>query len=127
MKVLVCGSRTYHRIPEIGRRLARLPRGSEIIHGGARGADSYAAIYARALGIPERAYPADWRGKGKRAGILRNLAMLDEKPDLVIAFWDGQSTGTKHTIDEARRRGIPVEVVPDLQVAPDSAKPLEAA
>lgn len=110
MKVLVCGSRTYDRIVVIGARLSQLPRGSEIIHGGARGADQLAAQAAHILGIPEKAYPADWRGKGKRAGIIRNLEMLDQKPDLVLAFWDGESTGTKHTIDEARKRGIPVEI-----------------
>lgn len=40
----------------------------------------------------------------------RNLAMLDEKPDLVIAFQINGSAGTQHTIDQARKRGIPVEV-----------------
>lgn len=109
-RVLICGSRDWPRPADIGRRLARLPRGTEIIHGAARGADQTAAIYARSLGIPERAFPADWRGKGKRAGILRNLAMLDEEPDLVIAFQHNGSSGTQGTIDEARKRGITVEL-----------------
>jgi hypothetical protein len=111
LRVLVTGSRDWSQHVLLKQRLAELPRGSSIIHGGARGADQSAGQAARALGIPETAYPADWRGKGKAAGIIRNLAMLDTKPDLVLAFWDGQSTGTKHTIDEARRRGIPVEVI----------------
>lgn len=111
MKVLVCGSRDWNRPTWIGRRLANLPRGSEIIHGDARGADILAKLYAHALGIPETAFPADWRGKGRAAGIIRNLEMLDQKPDLVIAFQVGGSRGTQHTIDEARRRGIPVEVI----------------
>jgi hypothetical protein len=111
MKVLVCGSRSWNRPSLIGRRLAKLPNDAEIIHGGARGADELAATYARALGIPVTAYPADWRGKGKRAGIIRNLEMLDQKPDLVLAFWDGESAGTRHTIGEAENRGIKVEVV----------------
>ena len=111
MKVLVCGSRSWNRPSLIGERLAKLPRGTEIIHGGARGADELAATYARALGIKETAYPADWRGKGKRAGILRNLEMLDQQPDFVLAFWDGRSTGTQHTIDEAENRGIRVEIL----------------
>ena len=111
MKVLVCGSRSWNRADLIAVKLSQLPRGSEIIHGAARGADVTAASLARSLGIPERAYPADWRGKGKRAGIVRNLEMLDAKPDLVVAFWDGESTGTKHTINEARKRGIDVEII----------------
>jgi hypothetical protein len=58
-----------------------------------------------------RVFPADWERYKRRAGIIRNLEMLDQEPDLVIAFWDGKSRGTAHTIGEARRRGIPVEVV----------------
>lgn len=111
MKVLVCGSRSWKQADKIAVRLTQLPRGSEIIHGAARGADVTAGSLARSLGIPEQSFPADWRGKGRSAGILRNLEMLDEKPDLVLAFWDGVSTGTKHTIDEAVARGIPVEII----------------
>jgi ABC-type Fe3+-hydroxamate transport system substrate-binding protein len=40
---------------------------------------------------------------------MRNAAMLDLQPDLVIAFSNG-SPGTNSTMTEARRRGIPVEV-----------------
>jgi len=38
--------------------------------------------------------------------------MLDEKPDLVIAFHPNlaESKGTKDCVNEAKRRGIPVEV-----------------
>lgn len=110
MKVLVCGSRDWTDPWEIEERLPHLPRGTEIIHGDCRGADRVAATVAGRLGFQVTAYPADWRGKGKRAGILRNLEMLDQKPDLVIAFQKAGSTGTQHTIDEATRRGIPVEV-----------------
>ncbi len=111
MLVLVCGSRSWSNPVLIRDRLRELPRGARIIHGGARGADTMAALYARALGIPETSYPARWREQGKRAGIIRNIEMLDQKPDLVLAFWDGASTGTGHTVSEANKRGIPVEVV----------------
>jgi len=80
------------------------------MHGGARGVDRLAARYADQLGHLVEEYEADWETHGKKAGIMRNLAMLDQRPDLVIAFWDGESRGTKHTIDEASRREIPVEV-----------------
>lgn len=111
MLVLICGSRAWSDPLRIKHRLQQLPRGARIIHGGARGADTTAALYARALGIPEQSYPARWREQGKAAGIIRNIEMLDQKPDLVIAFWDGTSTGTAHTVAEATTRGITVEVV----------------
>lgn len=92
-------------------RLSTLPPGTRILHGGARGADELAGRAAHALDLPATVFRPDWRRYGGRAGILRNLAMLDEGPELVIAFWDGSSPGTRHTIEEARRRGIPVEIV----------------
>jgi hypothetical protein len=111
VKVLVCGSRTWWDPERLRARLAELPEHAEIIQGGAGGADKLAAEFAADHALPCRTFPADWQRHGKRAGILRNLRMLDEEPDLVIAFWDGESKGTAHTIGEARRRGVPVEIV----------------
>jgi hypothetical protein len=111
MTVLVCGSRVWRDGPTIRARLKQLPRGTTIIHGGCRGADICAGAVARSLGLAVKEYPADWKGLGRSAGVRRNLAMLDQKPDLVLAFQIHGSTGTQHTIDEARKRGIPVEVV----------------
>lgn len=65
---------------------------------------------AQELGLLVKRFKPDWERFGKRAGIERNLQMLNEKPDRVIAFWDGVSPGTRHTITEARNRGIPVEI-----------------
>jgi hypothetical protein len=111
MKVLVCGSRGWDDADAVTARLLELPAEAYVIHGAASGADQLAAEAAAAIGIPQRAFPADWKTHGKRAGILRNIQMLDEQPELVIAFWDGKSRGTAHTITEAEARGIPVEVV----------------
>jgi hypothetical protein len=91
-------------------RLRELPRACIVIHGDANGADRMAAAAAARHGHTLRPMPADWEREGNRAGILRNLRMLDERPELVIAWWDGQSRGTAHTITEAKKRGIPVEV-----------------
>ena len=109
MRVLVCGSRTWTDAKTIEKRLRELPRGSEILHGGARGADTLAAGIALGLGFYVEEWPADWT-LGARAGLERNLRMLDEEPDLVLAFWDGSSTGTAHVVHAARRRGIATEV-----------------
>ena len=117
MKILVCGSRTWVETEKIRNRLMNLfldaPAGSrfKVIHGGAAGADALAGHEALRLGMRTRSFPADWKRYGKRAGIVRNLQMLDENPDLVLAFWDGSSIGTKHTIDEAKKRRISVEII----------------
>jgi hypothetical protein len=112
MLVLVCGSRVWTSEGIIRARLRELPRGTTIIHGGARGADLIAATVARSLGFQTVEYRADWKNQGRGAGFARNLRMLDAGPDLVLAFWDGRSRGTLHTVRNAERRyGIPVEVI----------------
>jgi hypothetical protein len=112
LKVLVCGSRDWTDEQLIARVLLGLTteRHVEIIHGGARGADRIAAQIASEFEFDVQTFPADWRAHGRWAGLRRNLQMLDENPDLVIAFQRNGSRGTQHTIDEARRRGIAVEV-----------------
>lgn len=97
-------------------RLFELPPTDDtvVVHGNAAGADRIAHQEAQKLGLRVEPHPADWQQHGKRAGIIRNLEMVESGVDLVIAFWDGRSTGTAHTMTEAKKRGIPVEVVPKL-------------
>jgi hypothetical protein len=112
MRVLVCGSRDWTDREIIARRLYDFhDEDLEVIHGAARGADRIAGDEAEAQMLSVRAFPADWERHGKVAGFIRNVQMLDEEPDLVLAFQINGSRGTQHTIDEARKRGIPVEVI----------------
>jgi hypothetical protein len=112
LRLLVCGSRDWTDKDVIADEMANyVPDCPTVIHGAAKGADSLAAEVAAAYGLDVQAFPADWARHGKRAGILRNLAMLDEKPYAVLAFQRNGSRGTQHTIDEALKRGIPVRVV----------------
>lgn len=54
-------------------------------------------------------FPADW-DLGKRAGPIRN-AQMAEKGTHLLAFWDGESNGTKNMISEAKKRNLEVRVV----------------
>jgi hypothetical protein len=69
--------------------------------GDARGADRIVADYATHSSIPLLILPALWDKYGKRAGILRNMAMVDIS-HIVIGFWDGKSNGTKQCITYAK-------------------------
>jgi hypothetical protein len=109
--VLVCGSRGWRDGLAIHRRLEELPEGTHLIHGGADGADDLAADAADLLGIRQLVCMPDYKTYGsKRAPHVRNDVMLDHS-DLVLAFWDGESPGTKSVIEKAKKRGIPVEVI----------------
>ena len=111
MKVLVTGSRKWTDYETIYKRLTMLPRDSIVIEGGASGSDTLARTAAFQLGLARVRIKPKWEIYGRSAGALRNRAMLDLKPDLVLAFRVAMSSGTTDCIDEARMRGIPVEVV----------------
>lgn len=116
MKVVVSGSREWKLLAPIYDALksARDKVGAPnvtVIHGGARGADQLAAKIARTLGMEVIEVPALWEKYGRAAGALRNIKMLDEhKPDLVLAFCLDGSRGTMHTVEEAMKRHIPVNL-----------------
>jgi nucleoside-diphosphate-sugar epimerase len=111
-RILVCGSRGWNDGHAVYLYLRNQPRDAVIVHGAcASGADRHAWLACQALGLRQEQHPADWKRFGKRAGFIRNDEMLDSGIDRVAAFWDGESRGTKHTIEGARKRGIPTFVV----------------
>ena len=112
MRIVCTGSRGWTDEATIQRRFRALSkgRGTHIIVGEARGADEMVALEALRRGFTLSVATADWERHGKRAGPIRNRQMLDLKPDLVLAFQRGDSPGTKDTINEARRRGLPLEI-----------------
>lgn len=88
-----------------------MPHHIEIAHGGAPGADTLADDWAIVNWVPVKVYPADWDKHGKRAGILRNIEMLEDfKPHMVVAFPGGR--GTENCRKEARKRGITTIGIP---------------
>lgn len=117
MRVLVCGGRDYARTEQQAlammsalASLHREHRFSEVIEGGAGGADSRAREFAEYACIPVRTFKADWLRNGRASGPIRNHRMIDEgKPDLVIAFPGGR--GTADMVMRAKRAGIPVQQV----------------
>ena len=76
---------------------------TRIVSGGARGADSLAERYAQENDIPILVLKPDW-SKGRGAGLARNKDIV-EQSDFVLAFWDGESKGTKNTISRTKRHG----------------------
>jgi hypothetical protein len=81
-----------------------------IIHGNAEGADKLSAEVAKELGYTIESYPADWNTYGKAAGPIRNQLMIEQKPDLVIAFWDGISRGTADMLNKATKAKVNIQI-----------------
>ena len=82
---------------------------TELISGGATGVDALAEAYARSHGIPIRVLRPDYALYGRKAPLVRNRQIV-ECADLVVAVWDGHSTGTTYTVDYANARGVPVRL-----------------
>lgn len=74
-----------------------------------KGADKLGERYAQEKNYPCRLYPALWDKYKMGAGHKRNKQMVEEA-DALIAFWDGESTGTLSTINYAKEKGIAVRV-----------------
>ena len=110
MKVLVTGDRHWKDKKMIKDVLSYLYGIDLIIAGDARGADRLTHEIAKEIGIPSKEYEARWEKHGKAAGPIRNKAMLDSKPNIVIAFHDNikESKGTKNMMEQARKAGVPV-------------------
>lgn len=116
MRVIVAGSRGITDYDYLAKRLDEilptLTSEPTIISGGARGVDQMGERYAIERRLPYLRFPANWDLYGRRAGYIRNAEMA-EHADALIAFWDGESRGTKHMIDEAMRMKLTVVVVDD--------------
>lgn len=114
MRTIFCGSRDLTNSWHIWNALQHLDAHADtIIHGGARGADAIADYYARKMGFTVEVFPAEWDRYGKRAGYLRNQAMLDGGADHVYAFVNKpieESRGTAIMVDIARQAGVPVDI-----------------
>ncbi len=108
------GSRTYPRLPLVAQTVRWLNDELTFVlvsgHGGA--VDCLAEQTQQACQAPYLIYPAEWRKYGKRAGYLRNVDIV-RASDGVIAFWDGQSRGTRATLRHAELEKKPVFVITD--------------
>ena len=82
---------------------------TEIISGGARGVDASAKDYALQHGLKLTEYLPEYARDGRAAPLKRNITII-EIADLVLAFWDGASRGTKYVIDNCKKRNIPVKI-----------------
>ena len=107
MRVAVVGSRAL-QIDDWENYLP--PDTNEIISGGAKGIDQSAANFARSNGIALKEFLPEYDKYGKRAPLLRNISII-ENADLILAFWDGTSRGTKFVIDACHSRNIPIRII----------------
>jgi hypothetical protein len=102
MKIAVIGSRTFDDYNLLRKTLDDIAGISTIISGGAKGADSLAEQWATEKGIETVVYKPAWAKYGRRAGGVRNRLIIEDC-DYCIAFWDGKSRGTRHSMELCKK------------------------
>ena len=116
-RVIIAGGRDFDDYEYMSTKLNELFKDPntfnnkmiKVISGMAKGADFLAIRYADENKLTKIIFPANWKVYHRIAGFLRNNDMLSIATHL-IAFWDRKSNGTKHMIEIAQMKGIPVWV-----------------
>lgn len=107
MKVAIIGSRGL----TVKYMEQYLPSNTtEIVSGGAKGVDTCAREYALAHGIKLTEFKPDYARYGRNAAPLKRNLSIIKYADIVLAFWDGSSHGTKWVIENCKRMGVEVRV-----------------
>lgn len=116
-RVLVTGSRSWtdrevmrNELNQVWVSLGRR-KDTTLVVGDAAGADHLAAELWRGAGFPVEQHTADWDNLGKRAGMVRNAAMVATGVDRCLAFANGETPGTRQCATLAEKAGIPVRVI----------------
>ena len=107
MKVAIVGSRTFNNFDLLSKKVKEYCRRTNIsietiVSGGAKGADALAEKFAKENDIQTKIFHPDWEQFGRNACSVRNTQIV-EFSDIVFAFWDGKSPGTKDSITKAEK------------------------
>ena len=124
MKIAVVGSRNFINKDFIETIMSihfNIHHDDILVSGGAKGVDSIAEEIVKEWNnnyhfyannpkqFKKIIFKPDWNKYGKSAGFIRNKLIINEA-ELVLAFWDGKSKGTKHSIDLAIKAGKPIDI-----------------
>ena len=115
-RVVIAGGRNlYDRGFVVAVMEAHLRETDVVITGGACGVDQHAHEQAKAWGCKTEIVPAQWRDDDgeidRSAGPKRNAHMA-ENCDVLLAIWNGESTGTRNMIEQALRCNREIHIYP---------------
>ena len=110
MRVAIVGSRHFPELERVKALVTSLPPGTTVVTGGASGVDAAAAEAARARGLGLQKLPPRLEESIDPGASAQRNQRLIEVADLLVAFWDGESSGTRGTVERALGMGREVHV-----------------
>lgn len=134
MKIIICGDRNtddYSILQEAAKQSGF--KITEVVSGGAKGADALGEKYAKDNKIKLKVFKAEWDNldvEGAKikerinpwtkkvekynasAGFNRNSDMVNYADAVIALQPDGDTSGTQDTIKKSKEKGIPVFVFP---------------
>jgi hypothetical protein len=107
--IMVSGSRNWDLVSVVNAKLLEEWDGPmRLIQGAAQGADSIAKSYALNRNWEIVDYRPNYTDYGKAATHIRNLEMVNQKPDVVLFFIRDFSNGTMTTLEKAVKARLKV-------------------
>ena len=110
MRVAIVGSRHFSDPVRVIDYVKSLPPRASIITGSASGVDAAATKAAREKGIPVQVIPASFDEMADASKSAARNQRLVDACDVLVAFWDGGSKGTRSTVERALDSGKEVHV-----------------
>jgi predicted Rossmann fold nucleotide-binding protein DprA/Smf involved in DNA uptake len=110
VKVAIVGSRRFSEPDRVTEYVNGLPARASIITGSASGVDAAATKAARARGLGVQVMPASFEEVADASKSAARNQRLVDACDVLVAFWDGTSKGTRSTVERALDSGKEVHV-----------------
>ena len=110
LRVAIVGSRRFSEPSRVSDYVNSLPPQASIITGSASGVDAAATKAARAKGIAVQVMPASFDELADASRSAARNQRLVDACDVLVAFWDGSSKGTRATVERALDAGKEVHV-----------------
>jgi len=110
VRVAIVGSRHFSEPDRVTEYVNGLPARASIITGSASGVDAAATKAARARGLGVQVMPASFDEMSDASRSAARNQRLVDACDVLVAFWDGTSKGTRTTVERALDAGKEVHV-----------------
>jgi predicted Rossmann fold nucleotide-binding protein DprA/Smf involved in DNA uptake len=110
VRIGIVGSRHFPELDRVAEYVRSLPPTASLVTGSASGVDATATRAARERALPVRVLGASFEEAADAGSAMERNRRLVSSCDVLVAFWDGSSQGTRRTVERALDAGREVHV-----------------